>query len=460
MKQLSTIRQQIMAIGTILTDMVMPNIGAFIAWGLLSAMFSSSGWFPNSQLNQIATLMGQYILPILLAATGGRIKGGQRGCLVASIATIGLICGMKDSALLGAMIIGPTVGWIMRTTDTSLRKHVNQGFELLVNNFSAAIIGMFTSLVAYFLLAPAIAWISQALATATNWLFAKHLLAFTNVIIEPAKVFFLNNAINHGILNPLGTNQAMVSGHSILFLLETNPGPGIGLLLAFVMLGQHRARKFAGNALIIHALGGIHEVYFPYVLKHPQLLLSVICGGVTGTFTFSMMHVGLRADPSPGSIITILLLTPSGWHNYLGVIAGILTSTLVSFTITAVWLIVIAPKSNHRNANDVKLATTSNHVIVTGEAGMGSPSMGARILHDKLRRVGHNEFAITSEPINRLQNTANATIFVRHEWLQLVQVAAPDAHAIISINNYLNTPEYDQFVNEQNDIAKALGALE
>lgn len=459
MKHLKMINRQIRAIGTILTDMVMPNIGAFIAWGLLSAIFSNSGWFPNPQINQLVTMMGKYILPILLASTGGRIKGGQRGSLVAAIATLGLICGMKDSALLGAMIIGPVVGWLMRITDTSLRKHVSQGFELLVNNLTAAFLGMVTSLGAYFVLAPIIDWFSQVLETATHWLFVNHLLALMNVVIEPAKVFFLNNAINHGILNPLGTNQAIASGHSILFLLETNPGPGIGLLLAFALFGHHRARKYAGNALIIHALGGIHEVYFPYVLKHPQLLVSVICGGVTGTFTFSMMHVGLRADPSPGSIITILMLTPSGWHNYIGVIAGILSSTLVSFSITAAWLAWIAPKYRHQHV-DAQAVSTSNHVIVTGDAGMGSPSMGARILHDKLRRAGHNEFALTSEPINRLKNTTNATIFVRHDYLERVQAIAPDAHAIISINNYLNTPEYDHFVSEQNDLAKALGALE
>jgi PTS system mannitol-specific IIC component len=258
MQKNARFRRHIIAVGDALSDMVMPNIGAFIAWGLMLSMFGKTGWFPNTDLATLVTNLGHYLLPIMIGYTGGKMTGGQRGGLVASIATLGLITAMQDLTLLGAMIIGPLSGWITHYMDEEFRRHVRQGFELIVNNFSAGFLGIGMSLVAYFGLAPIISWMSTALALAANWLINIHLIPLANVIVEPAKVLFLNNAINHGLLNPLGTEQAAHLGQSILFLIETNPGPGLGILMAYAIFGSGTPKRSAPAAIVIHFLGGIH----------------------------------------------------------------------------------------------------------------------------------------------------------------------------------------------------------
>jgi PTS system mannitol-specific IIC component len=445
MRKSTKARMRIIALGDSLSDMVMPNIGAFIAWGLMSSMFSRTGWIPNAALNDMVNDLGRYLLPIMLGFTGGKMTGGQRGGLVASIATLGLVAAMQDIALIGAMIIGPLSGWLTKYVDEMFRKRVRQGFELLVNNFSAGIMGIIMSIIAFFGLAPLIEWITHGLAFLANWLINAHLIPLANVIIEPAKVFFLNNAINHGILNPIGIDQAARSGKSLLFLLETNPGPGLGILIAFALFGTGHAKKAAPGAMVIHALGGIHEIYFPYVLKRPLLLLAVMAGGVAGTATFDVLGVGLRADPAPGSIISILLLTPASVHNYFGVLLGFAISTAVSFGVAA----VLMPHSTAdllTQHTDFKAAPDDAlHIIVTGTDGMGSPAMGARILQSQLRERGSKNYVVTSEPINRLGNTRGAIIFVRSDLVQLVREQAPDAKDIIGVRNYLRAEQYTHF---------------
>lgn len=430
--------------GNLLSDMVVPNLGAFIAWGLMSAMFSRSGWFPNPALNQVSLHIGHYLLPLALAYSGGRMTGGQRGGLVAIIATIGLITAMHESALFGAMIIGPTSGWITRVSDGFFRLKTRQGFELIVNNFSAALLSIVMCLVAYFGLAPLIAAMSAALAHAANWLISARLIPLANVIVEPAKVFFMNNAVNHGILNPLGTEQAQNVGQSLLFLIETNPGPGLGILLGFSCFGRGTAKHAAPAAMVIQALGGIHEIYFPYVLKQPRLLLAAIAGGVSGTATFNLLNVGLRADPAPGSLISILALTPSSLHNYLGVLLGIAISTVVSFAGAA--LLLPHTHATKQNTGLDAPSRFNQNVIITGTADMGSPAMGARVLESLLRQRHNHNQSVSVQLLNQLGDTHNAIIFVRSDLVDLVREQAPDAQEIIGIQNYLRADSYQQFV--------------
>ncbi len=115
----------------------------------------------------------------------------------------------------------------------------------------------------FYLLAPVINGLMSVLESMVSWLIDNGLLPVASLVIEPAKVFFLNNAINHGVLTPLGSAEAAREGSSVLFLLEANPGPGLGVLLAFTVFGVGAARATAPGALIIHFFGGIHEVYFP-----------------------------------------------------------------------------------------------------------------------------------------------------------------------------------------------------
>lgn len=337
------LRVGVQKFGTFLSGMVMPNIAAFIAWGLITAFFIPTGWTPtlgapvaDGGLNFLA-LVGPMIvnlLPLLIANTGGRMVYGVRGGVVATIATMGVIVGTTIPMFMGAMIIGPLAAWVMKKIDGIWAGKIKPGFEMLVDNFSAGIVGAAMTLIAFLGMSPILTAISDALGKGVEWLVSTGLLPVTSILIEPAKVLFLNNAINHGVLTPLGTTAAAETGKSILFLLEANPGPGLGILAAFALFGVGLSKASAPGAIIIHFLGGIHEVYFPYILMKPALIVAAIAGGATGVLTNLIFGSGLRAPASPGSIFAVLLQTAS--DSYIGVILSVVLSAAVSFLIAGV----------------------------------------------------------------------------------------------------------------------------
>ncbi len=296
--------------GRFLSNMVMPNIGAFIAWGFITALFIPTGWVPNETLASMVGPMITYLLPLLIGYTGGKMVGGDRGAVVGAITTMGVIVGTDIPMFMGAMIAGPLGGLAIKKFDAAIHGKVKSGFEMLVNNFSAGIIGMICAIIAYLVIGPAVKTLSTALAAGVNVLVDTGVLPLTSIFVEPAKILFLNNAINHGIFSPLGIQQSEEMGKSIFFLIEANPGPGLGLLLAYMMFGKGSAKQSAAGASIIHFLGGIHEIYFPYVLMNPRLILAMIGGGMTGVFVNVMFNSGLVSPASPGSIFAVLLMTP------------------------------------------------------------------------------------------------------------------------------------------------------
>ncbi len=337
------LRVGVQKFGTFLSCMVMPNIAAFIAWGLITAFFIPTGWTPalgapveDGGLNFLA-LVGPMIvnlLPLLIANTGGRMVYGVRGGVVATIATMGVIVGTTIPMFMGAMIIGPLAAWVMKKIDSIWAGKIKPGFEMLVDNFSAGIVGAAMSLAAFLGMSPILTAISDTLGKGVEWLVSTGLLPATSILIEPAKVLFLNNAINHGVLTPLGTTASAETGKSILFLLEANPGPGLGILAAFALFGVGLSKASAPGAIIIHFLGGIHEVYFPYILMKPALIVAAIAGGATGVLTNVIFGSGLRAPASPGSIFAVLLQTAN--DSYLGVILSVVLSATVSFLVAGV----------------------------------------------------------------------------------------------------------------------------
>jgi PTS system mannitol-specific IIC component len=337
------LRVGVQKFGTFLSGMVMPNIAAFIAWGLITALFIPTGWLPGlgapveeGGLNFLA-LVGPMIvnlLPLLIANTGGRLVYGARGGVVATIATMGVIVGTTIPMFMGAMIVGPAAAWIMKKVDSIWEGKIKAGFEMLVDNFSAGIVGGALAIVSFLGMSPIVTAISDTLGKGVEWLVSTGLLPATSILIEPAKVLFLNNAINHGVLTPLGTTASAETGKSILFLLEANPGPGLGILAAFALFGVGLSKASAPGAIIIHFLGGIHEVYFPYILMKPALIVAAIAGGATGVLTTVIFNSGLRAPASPGSIVAVLIQTAS--DSYLGVILSVLLSATVSFLIAGV----------------------------------------------------------------------------------------------------------------------------
>lgn len=330
------VKATIQRIGGHLAGMIMPNIGAFIAWGLITALFIPTGWLPNEMFAKLVGPIITMLLPILIGYTGGRMVHGQRGAVVGAVATMGVIVGADIPMFLGAMVIGPLAALVIKYVDKFTEQRTKAGFEMLVDNFTAGIIGGAMALLGAWGIGPIVRVVTTAAGDVVQWLVSSNLLPVASVLIEPAKVLFLNNAINHGVLGPLGVVQAKEAGKSILFMLESNPGPGLGLLLAYMFFGPRALRPSTPAAMLIHFFGGIHEIYFPYVLMKPRLILAVIAGGAAGVFTFMITGAGLVATPSPGSIFAYVAVTPKG--GWFGSLAGITIAAAVSFFVAALLL--------------------------------------------------------------------------------------------------------------------------
>jgi PTS system mannitol-specific IIC component len=327
----SAMKERIQQLGGFLAGMIIPNIGAFIAWGLITALFIPTGWIPNERFGALVGPMINYLLPILIGYTGGKMIGGVRGGVVGAAATMGVVVGADIPMFLGGMIMGPLGGWLIKIIDEALEEHIPVGFEMLINNFSAGILIIILALIGNLVVGPVVTAFSTVAGNVVDFLIAAKLLPLAAIIIEPAKILFLNNALNHGVLAPLGVAAVEESGKAIHFLLETDPGPGLGLLLAFYFAGKGMLKETAPGAMIIHFLGGIHEIYFPYVLAHPIMLLSVIAGGFCADLWFTITGAGLVATPSPGSIFAYLAVIPKGQH--FAVLTGVLIGTVASFLV-------------------------------------------------------------------------------------------------------------------------------
>src|ERR1700716_1951144 len=316
--------------------MVIPNIGAFIAWGLITAFFIPTGWTPNENLAKLVGPMITYLLPLLIGYTGGKLVYGHRGGVVGAIVTAGIIIGSSVPMFLGAMIVGPIGGYLIKKFDEATGDKIPTGFEMLTNNFSAGILGAVLAVLGLLVVGPILTTLSDTLGSFVSALVSSGLLPLADIPIEVAKVLFLNNAINHGVLAPLGVVEAAKTGKAIHFLLETNPGPGLGLLLAFWFSGHGMAKASAPGAIIIHFFGGIHDIYFPYILSNPVMIVAVWAGGIVADTIFVAFNAGLAATPSPGSIFAYLAVTPPGQH--LGVFLGVFAGAAASFVVGSVIL--------------------------------------------------------------------------------------------------------------------------
>jgi PTS system mannitol-specific IIC component len=458
----SFIKAKVQRLGSHLSGMVMPNIGGFIAWGVITALFIPDGYFPNEQLATLVGPMLSYLLPLLIAYTGGSMVHGQRGAVVGAIAAMGVIVGSDVPMFIGAMMMGPLGGWCIKKFDDAFQEKIKAGFEMLVNNFSSGLIGFALAIVGYYAIGPVVQGATHLMAAGVESIINMHLLPLANIFIEPAKILFLNNAINHGILTPLGIEQAAESGKSILFLLEANPGPGLGILLAFTFFGKGAAKSSAPGAIIIQFLGGIHEIYFPYVMMKPLLFLAVMAGGVAGTFTFQLLGAGLRAAASPGSIIAIMAMTPPNaiFANLAGIVVGCAVSFLVAMIIiksdnseeddlAATQAAVAGAKAQSKGQGAVKsenqeMFGTVNKIIFACDAGMGSSAMGASVLRDKVKKAGLS-LPVSNSAINNLTDDPNALIVTQEELHERASQKAPSA-TFVQVENFMNSPRYDEIV--------------
>jgi len=351
--------------GGFLAGMVVPNIGAFIAWGLITALFIPTGWVPSERFSALVGPMILYLLPILIGYTGGKAVGGHRGGVIGAVATMGTIVGSSIPQFMGAMIMGPISGWLMKKVDEFLEPKIPIGFELLINNFSLGILGVLLTLLAVVAIGPFVTVVSDAAGAVVQWMVSAKLLPLVALIVEPAKVLFLNNALNIGVLAPLGAAAAQETGRAIHFMLESNPGPGLGLLLAYWVAGKGLLKDSAPGSIIIHFLGGIHEIYFPYVLAHPIMILAMYAGALLANTWWVITKAGLVATPSPGSIFAYLAMTPKGWHFQvlMGVLLGTVGTFLVGFLLLKRFPVGQHSRSVNKFSNWV-LATQGPNLII------------------------------------------------------------------------------------------------
>ncbi|WP_460774769.1 PTS mannitol transporter subunit IICB [Microbacterium sp. GXF7504] len=532
-------RVAVQRFGTFLSGMIMPNIAAFIAWGFITMLFIAVGWL--GQWYPVADLLGgfgnadeigwagamtalaeledggtfpqyvglvgpmvTYLLPLLIANTGGRLVYGERGGVVATIATMGVIVGTNIPMFLGAMIMGPLAAYLTKQMDRIWDGKIRPGFEMLVNNFSAGILGMLLAIVGFFVFGPVILGISGALGVAVGWLVSLNLLPLLSIIVEPAKVLFLNNAINHGVFTPLGIEQAVENGKSILFLIEANPGPGLGLLLAFTFFGVGAAKASAPGAIIIQFFGGIHEIYFPYALAKPMTILALISGGATGVTTNMILNGGLAFPAAPGSIIAVTAAAAGpaagGITNLLVVYLSVVLAAAVTFLVSAVILRASrrrdllaegdafgaaiaqteANKGKSSAAMDALRVSTGDAraerdadeamdrleteaetggragggtltdappvrtIVFACDAGMGSSAMGASVLRNKIRKAGIEDVTVTNKAIASLDDSADLVI-TQNQLTDRARRQTPNA-IHVSVDNFMNSPKYDEVV--------------
>jgi PTS system mannitol-specific IIC component len=458
-------RARIQAFGGFLTNMVLPNIGAFIAWGILTALFIPTGWLPNKHLAEIVSPAIKFLLPLLLALTGGRMVAGQRGAVMGAIGAIGLIVGSDIPMFLGAMIIGPLGGWIIKKFDKSIENKVPAGFEMIVNNFSIGILGFILMMLSYSFIGPVIQEANNFVSSAIKALVSTGLLPLLSIINEPAKVLFLNNVIDQGIYYPLGMQETLKAGKSIYFTVASNPGPGLGLLLAYSFFGKKTAKRTAPGAIIIHFFGGIHELYFPFVLMKPLTILGMIAGGMSGITVFRLFHAGLVAGPSPGSIFAYLALTPKG--NFLGIIAGVLVATIVSFLVTSIILkmdkkgeeeedfTTSLEKSKSMKSEGKQLLNATiqpvnpaqvSKISFACDAGAGSSALGATTFRKRLQKKNIEGIEVKHYRIEDVPQDSDI-IVVHKDLLQRARLTHNDKN-IITIENYIDDPNLVQLINE------------
>ncbi len=524
--------------GTFLSGMIMPNIAAFIAWGFITMLFIPAGFFgANSPFGwhwaPVAEIIGgggdaatigwpgaataltanadggtyqgyvglvsvmiTYLLPLLIANTGGRIVYGARGGVVATIAVMGVIVGTNIPMFLGAMIMGPLAAWITKQMDKLWDGKIRPGFEMLVNNFSAGILGMILAIVGFFAFGPVFLGISAVLGSIVGFLVQFNLLPVLSIIVEPAKVLFLNNAINHGVFTPLGIEQAANTGKSILFLIEANPGPGLGLLLAFTFFGVGAAKASAPGAIVIQFLGGIHEIYFPYALAKPMTILALIAGGASGVAVNMIFGGGLVFPAAPGSIIAVTAAAAGGGvANVLVVYLSVIVAAVVTFLISGVILRASRKRDQEaegdsfaaaidqtaankgkessalgalrtRAAGTTGSGTTEaadrdvdgalgglggavttkqlNNIVFACDAGMGSSAMGASVLRNKIKKAGIEGVTVTNQAIANLDGSADLVI-TQNQLTDRAKAQSPDS-LHVSVDNFMNSPRYDEVV--------------
>ncbi|HEX7058058.1 MAG TPA: PTS transporter subunit EIIC [Bacilli bacterium] len=440
--------------GRLLSTIVSQNIAVIIAIGLLRAIFGVYGWFPNSNVDLLTEHLLNWMVPVMFGYSGGQLLGGKRGGAVAAVVIFALALASTVSMIFMAFILGPLLGYIVNRIERILEKRLPSGFELLMSNFISAILAGALAVYCFSYGGQAISSMIESLNNDILQIAYSGWLPISALLIEPAKILFLNNMMSYGILGPLGIAQIDDLSKSVYFLLEANPGPAMGLLLAFIFRRRGKSRRNAASTLAIHSLGGIQEVYFPYVLARPILLLPLIIGSFSGIYVFHHFDSGLVSIPSPPSLFLLIGLSPPG--DVLYVLFGIAVSAAVSFFLA---LPIIKPAAEKPEpaaadaAGTVPGISPANScpgkytICFACDAGMGSSAMGAAILRKKLRSL-HQEESFTVIHSSLDQIPPDADMIVTHHYLLKQAISNAPGREYMSLENYTDPSAYEAILEK------------
>lgn len=383
-------QQGLRKFGSFMAGMIMPVIGLIIAWGFMTAILLGiktalypPGSLPpdvdiSAEFSKRVFFMDQIIgfgigsaIPLMIGFMGGRQIYGQKGAIIGVIATIGVMMGafnplfndtmvaitgdvaLLDSPppamILGAMITGPLAALIFKHIEKLWIERMPSGFEMLINNFSIGLIGLALMAASFWSIALFAAVLQAIFFLIINGINSSNTLFLLPIFVETEKILFLNNAVNHGILGPLGLDEVGRIGESAYFFLDPNPGTGMGLLIAYYLFGDKQNKSQSLAAMPIHFIGGIHEVYYPFVLTKPINLLWMIAGGMFASGMYQAFEVGGLFTPSPGSIImNYAAVNPAEADNYIGLTVAIFGSMAITCSLTSATLVFERLQRNER----------------------------------------------------------------------------------------------------------------
>lgn len=459
--------------GKFYTKVIINFIGIFIFVGILSVVFGDYGWLPNKDIYAISQFVYKVVIPLMIAYAAGNQAGHcgecvgsehlQAGGAIAVMAVSGMILADGETGILGAMILGPLSGMLWKHVLQPSVKKVKTGLEMLVRNVVAAFAGSIMTLLAFYLIAPAIAVCADMLLLGVNYLIGHKLIWLVSFVIEPAKVLFLNNSINHGILIPIGMQQAEHMGESILFLLEANPGPGLGILTALYWEKKEKRKEYAAS-MFVEFVGGIHEIYFPEVISNMWLLLALISGGAAGNLCFLVLHGATTGVVSPGSIFAVLLVCAQ--NRVLGVLVGIFVSAAVSATVAILILKwqkkrfkisekSASPETGSRSETELVVQSESEDKVEKKmmqkvgficNAGVGSSAMGAALFRKKLREMNLIEVEVEAYAADQIPEDLDAVVCQK----DLKEMLLPELKAVkvYTVESLLNQSEYMAIIEE------------
>lgn len=436
------------------------NIVLFMAVGLLNIFFADSGFFPNIRMQQLSRLIYQTALPLIAGYLVGREWGSEVGGMAGVIAAAGILLSECSAVLIGAVAVASLTGWVASRGYEQFRDRMPAAGAMLGRNLWIVAVGGLGAWFGMSLVSPVLNVMSRNLLWAIEWLQKNQMMFLSSILVEPVKLLYLNNDVNHGLLIPLGMEQVQLTGSSMLFLLETNPGPGLGVLAAVYLCEKERKKEMV-SAMLTQTVGGIHEIYFPVVLGDLRLAAALIAGGMAGTAWCSVAHAGLAGPVSPGSILTILLMAEPG--SRLRVFGAFLLSAFVSCLVAvAVLKGTVQKQASGKAAGqpeeapedgagmpvkapaEVPPAECITRIYVVCAAGLGSSAMGASLFRRTMKKMGIIGVQAAAAPADGIPEDAQLILCQREYVRMLPETDIP----VRSVDNLMDQREYERIITE------------